>query len=117
MVPAGKGQKGGLPLALSRLLGSGPGMVPSTVTFGAITLRVGSSSFSTRGNQDMGHWVPEEAQQDFKPSTHLPPAHPPPPAESQQVFREPLGDHLSNSGAGSPSLPPRGPIQTSLSTP
>lgn len=59
---------------------------------------------------------PEEVQQDFEPSAHLPPAHPPLPFESRQAFREPLGDHLSNSVAGSPPLPPRGPIQTSLST-
>ena len=41
----------------------------------------------------------------------------PPLAESQKVFREPLGDHLSNSVAGSLPLPPRGPIQTSLPLP
>lgn len=94
-------------------------MVPSAVTFGAITVRVGRlpslhGETEMRGNGAQGR--PSRISSP-EPSAHLPPAHPPPLAESQQVFREPLGDHLSNSVAGSPSLPPHGPIQTSLPMP
>ena len=94
-------------------------MVPSAVTFGAITQRVGRLPSLHKETEIWGNGAQGRPSRISSPapSTHLPAAHPPPLAESQKVFREPLGDHLSNSVAGSLPLPPRGPIQTSLPMP
>lgn len=74
MVPGGKGQKGGLPLALSRLLGScfTPWRGPFCCHIWCNNTEGWSSSFSTQRNRDVGQWGPGEAQQDFKPSAQHP---------------------------------------------
>lgn len=120
-----EGQKGGRLLVLS-LQGpaSVPGVVTFTVTFATITLKVvGLLLFYTRKLKKPGKWDtsakvtrPRGGRAGFRAQRAPASRRPASRADSWQVFREPLGDHLSNSVAGLPSLPPSCLIKISLPT-
>ena len=100
-------------------------MVTFTVTFATITLRVVGLVllFYTSKPKKPGKWDtsakvtrPRGGRAGFQAQRAPASRRPTSRADSWQVFRDPLGDHLSNSVAGLPSLPPSCLIQISLPT-